>query len=208
VVRRTAFTMIELIFAIVVIAIAVVSLPVMTQTTDKNTESSIIQEAIFASETIFNEGVANYWDHNSQFDANTSGKLSRVINTGNCVAGTPNKNPGHINRRCLSDITAIGVSNDNTDTNTLDYLGSYWNNRNIIRGSVASAETYKDDIPYKATVTVTDCGGGGCVNFGAANNPDIKQIAIDIKQNGKTITLIRGYSANIGDVAIAKRILK
>ncbi|MFT7860824.1 MAG: type II secretion system protein [Sulfurimonas sp.] len=205
-VRRTAFTMIELIFAIVIMGIAVVSLPVMTQTTDKNVEASIVQEAIFASETILNEAMAYYWDENSQYDESTSGDLSRVINTAGCIAGTPNKRIGHVNRRCLSDITAIGVANNNAVDNTLDYLENYWNNRDVITG-IASAGTYKDDNPYKATVTVTQCDGGGCVDFGTLNNADIKEIEVVIQQDGAIITLLRGYSANIGDVEIAKRIL-
>ena len=45
--KRFGFTMIELIFAIVIIAISVMSLPMMTQVTNKGLEESLVQEAIF-----------------------------------------------------------------------------------------------------------------------------------------------------------------
>jgi prepilin-type N-terminal cleavage/methylation domain-containing protein len=47
--HRLAFTMIELIFAIVIIAISVMSLPMMTQVTSAGIERNLVQEAIFAS---------------------------------------------------------------------------------------------------------------------------------------------------------------
>lgn len=209
-VRRTAFTLIELIFAIVVIGIAVVSLPVMTQTTDRGLEGNVIQEGIFASATAINEAMANYWDINSQYDANISGGLSRVIETANsnCNTGFPNRSTGHVNRRCLSDLT-IGVANDITAASTLDNLEQVWNNTNIILNNDASTAyaTYKSG--YYATADVTDCSAGGCIQFGnIANNSSLKEIAFTIKNSdGDTIVLLRAYSANIGDTDIVKKVL-
>lgn len=203
-VKKPAFTMIELIFAIVVMSIAIVSLPVMTQTSDKNTEASIVQEAIFASEAILNEAMAYYWDQNSQYDENLSGDLSRVINTSGCVAGSPNKRVGHVNRRCLSDLT-IGVSNS-AAVNTLDSLENKWNDSNITTG-IASAATYKDS-GYKATVNVTESNLGGLQFGNTVNDADLKEITLTVKDgNSNTITILRAYSANIGDIEIAKRTL-
>lgn len=210
-VRRYAFTMVELIFAIVVISIAVVSLPVMTQTIDKNTESSIVQEAIFASETVLNESTAKYWDKNSQNDANnTAGLLSRVIRTSlnDCNLTLPNRRVGHINRRCLSDLT-VGVSNDAAAPYTIDNMATEWNNNDIILLSPSGA-AYKAD--YTATATITQCttiGGTGCILFGNISpNPDLKEISLVITdQNTNPIIRVRTYSANIGDVEISKRVL-
>ncbi|MDH4944563.1 type II secretion system protein [Sulfurimonas sp. C5] len=202
-VKKPAFTMIELIFAIVVMSIAIVSLPVMTQTADKNTEASIVQEAIFASETILNESMAYYWDENSQFDESISGDLSRVINTSGCIASTPNKRIGHVNRRCLSDL-AISVSNNPT-VNTLDSLENTWNNQNVILNAPSGA-TYK--AGYYATVNVTQSNLGGLQFGNTANNADLKEIALTIRDNSANIiTTLRAYSANIGDIDIAKRTL-
>ena len=75
-VNRSAFTMIELIFAIVIIAISVLSLPMMNQVISKNIEGSIVQEAIFAASAELNQVVSYYWDENSMEGTAT---LSRVV---------------------------------------------------------------------------------------------------------------------------------
>ncbi|WP_366755894.1 type II secretion system protein [Sulfurimonas sp.] len=49
VIHKYAFTLIELIFAIVIIGISVMSLPMLTQVTSSAIEKNLVQEAIFAS---------------------------------------------------------------------------------------------------------------------------------------------------------------
>jgi Tfp pilus assembly protein PilV len=207
-VRRFAFTMIELIFAIVVIAIAVVSLPVMTQTTDKGIESNIVQEAIFASQAIINESIAYYWDENSLADQYISGdSFSRVIDTtGTSCTGFPNQRPGHINRRCVS-VSTIPVTNAAVGP-VINYFDAQYNNKQILRNtsSTTAYATYKD--LYTATATVTQCSAG-CTQFGLNTvEPDLKEIAFDINDgSGNLIIKLRGYSANIGEVDVATRTL-
>lgn len=209
-VRRSAFTMIELIFAIVVMSIAIVSLPVMTQTTDENIEESIVQEAIFASQAIINESIAYYWDENSLADQYISGDpYSRVIDTtGTSCIGTPHKRIGHINRQCVSS-SSIPVTNATVGP-VINNFDAQYNNRQILRNTAAATAyaTYKDN--YTATATVRQCtNGAGCTQFGL--NPfdnDLKEIAFDINDgNGNLIIRLRGYSANIGEVAIAKKVI-
>lgn len=204
-VRRTAFTLIELIFAIVVMSIVIVSLPMMTIQTSKNIESNIVQEAVFASEAVLDESMGLYWDANSQYDENVSGGLSRVIATGgtnDCVAGYPNKRLGHINRRCLNDIATIGVSNSTT-AGSLNSITTIYNNSPLIT-DVASAGAYKDEYNVTANVYTPSV-----IQFGTvANNPDIKEVAVEIQDDtGTVIVKMRTYIANIGDVEIASRIL-
>jgi prepilin-type N-terminal cleavage/methylation domain-containing protein len=203
---RSAFTLIELIFAIVVISITVVSLPLLTQTTDRNMEANILQEAIFASETVISEATAYYWDANSQADRNISGGLSRVIDTGDCVPGSPNQRTGHVNRRCLSNL-ALGVTNNGAIVNTLDSVANVWNNQAVILNAPSGA-TYKAD--YNATVNIQYCGNANtCVPFWDSNataNNNLKEIALTIiDSNGNNIITLRTYSANIGDIDVAKR---
>ena len=115
--HRLAFTLVELIFAIVIIAMAVLSLPVMTQVTQKGIEDSIVQEAIFAGSAELMGATTYYWDANSIYDINTS-HLSRVIDISNDCNATTNLRPGHINqplhRRCLDD-NSIGVNTAGTN---------------------------------------------------------------------------------------------
>jgi len=107
--------MIELIFAIVIIAITVLSLPMMTQINQRGVESNIVQEAIFAASTELMGATAGYWDENSLQDINMS-HLERVINiSGDCNTSTQLR-PGHINqmyhRRCL-DSNSTTAHNSN-----------------------------------------------------------------------------------------------
>jgi len=103
VVRRYAFSLIELIFAIVVISIAVISLPMMIQTTSKGIQGNLTQEAIFASSTKLNEIISYPWDDNSMQKGTI---FSRVIWTSvNDCNSTTKLRLGHIlqqqHRRCL-----------------------------------------------------------------------------------------------------------
>jgi prepilin-type N-terminal cleavage/methylation domain-containing protein len=197
---RKAFTMIELIFAIVIIAISVVSLPTMLQTTSKGIETNIFQEAIFAASAILNESTSYYWDKSSTDDLTSSGGYSRVVNTGDCIAGAINKRVGHINRSCLNDLT---TSTANVVVNTAtEYVQSVYNNLEILRGNGTGLATYKN--AYSATAQVTNCTSG-CIQFGLeASNPDIKQISVTITKTGETQALIRlfAYTANIGEVSV------
>ncbi len=198
--------MIELIFAIVIIAISVISLPMMMQSSSQASNESIVQEAIFAAEAILNESTAYYWDQNSQDDANTtSGGYSRVVNTGDCLgSGVPYKRIGHINRQCLDDNTTTPLNS--ASTIAVENAQTQFTNTSILTGN-PSAATYKNH--YSANVTVTNCSVGPCVQFGLeANNPNLKQIQIWIKNDDthKTIVLLRAYTANIGEVKPESRI--
>ena len=207
-VKKAAFTLIELIFAIVIIAISVLSMPMLVQSTSKGIESNIVQEAIFASETIVNEATSYYWDGSSLEDSNATG-FSRVVNTsvGDCT-NTAGKNIriGHINRQCLNNIATVPLNGAHADA--LENAASNYNNTTVLIGTADQA-TYKDS--YSATVSVTNCSpAGSCTQFGLeANNPDLKEVAITITKTGDpgALVLFRSYSANIGSVKIESRLL-
>lgn len=205
--QKSAFTMIELIFAIVVIAISVISLPMMMQTTSKGIESNIVQEAIFATGAILNESTTYYWDKHSMDDANVSNGYSRVVNTGGCLGGgIPYKRVGHINRQCLDN---NATTPDNIGDNTsIEWAQNTYNNLQILTGAAAAA-SYKDS--YSATATVTTCKTGNTfTQFGLeANNPNLKEIQIKVTITGSadTLILLRAYTANIGEVAPESKVL-
>lgn len=211
-VRRSAFTLIELIFAIVVIAIAVVSLPVMTQRTDANIEAGIIQEAIFASQSVVNESMGYYWDTNTLYDSLTS-DASRVIDTNgiSCtnVAVGIRQRLGHITRQCVSD-SSVPVRNNTgiIAAQAVENLATNYNDRSILRGLSATTAyaTYKEN--YKAKATIKHCiDGGGCIAFGQNGyDDDLKEVSFDIKKNdGEVVVKLRYYIANIGEPTISKR---
>jgi hypothetical protein len=205
--------MIELVFAIVIIAISVLSLPMMIQTTNKAIENNIIQEAIFAAEAILNESTTYYWDMHSADDNNLSGGYARVVNTGDCtLGGPPYKRVGQIHRQCLNNnLTTINTVGDTT---SIEYPASIYNNTLIFEaGSKGVGEaSYKNK--YYATVTVQDCGITPCSPyFGESTDTNttkknIKETKIKItNSNGDTLIILRAYTTNIGDVKPESRIL-
>ena len=194
--KRYAFTMIELIFAIVVIAISVISLPVMSEATQKGVEEGIVQEAIFASSTDLMSALAGYWDENSMEDINVS-KFSRVIDVkADCDVGTKLR-PGHINqpyhRRCLDDTTTNPLDAADTSKNIYDLDDVAHVDQDIfVSGSVADATGYKKI--YKGSISVSRSG-------------NVKTVVSTIKDNGEVIVKLKAQSANVGEVDFYKRTL-
>lgn len=194
---RFAFTMIELIFAIVIMSIAVMSLPMMIQTTAKGIEDNIVQEAIFAASAELMGATSYYWDLNSMSDANIS-RLERVININGDCNTTTNLRPGHVNqpyhRRCLDTGTTIA------NTSSTEYR----NLNNAVNSTVVDlfdpinimqeAAGYKK--AYKSQVTIEP-----------GENSNIKVLTASIYKDDETtlLTRLKVYSANIGEVDYYKR---
>jgi len=180
--------MIELIFAIVVIAISVVSLPMMAQVTSRGIENNIVQEAVFAASAELMAATSYYWDENSMEDIDVS-HLSRVIDLdGNCNGDR--FKPGHItqpyHRRCL-DSNTTGAQN--APGGTVDDLNDAAITQDIFTDA-GSAEGYKSN--YTSTISV-DINGS------------IKTITSTITDSGTTIVLLKTQSTNIGEIDYYKR---
>jgi len=77
---KTAFTMIELIFAILIISISMLTLPAMMRVDAKNQEASLYQEGIMLTTTKIAQALTFYWDVNSQPLAGAA-TTSLVLNT-------------------------------------------------------------------------------------------------------------------------------
>lgn len=209
-VKKSAFTLIELVFAIVIIAISVVSLPMMNQAIAKGTDANLVQEAIFAASTKLNDTLSSHWDENS-VEPNEIDGLARVIDDGTCESNlslaTAREKPGHINqplhRRCLDDNTT--TPDDGADTTTLvddiNDIAAATTDINLTTDSITSAEGYKK--LYTVSITVSQPAiFGESVN----GNPNIKQIKVDIKDTSANIvTSLKAYSANIGEIDYYKR---
>ncbi len=195
--NRYAFTMIELIFAIVIIAISVLSLPMMTQVNARGVENSLVQEAIFAASAELMGASAGYWDLNSMEDKATSSDVPRVIDIGGlCDNNSSSLNSryrlrlGHIDqqlhRRCLdSNSTGAADTSDSTDVN-LD--NAEHASEDIFIDTTTEASGYK--ASYKSIVDVTRVG-------------DIKSINITITDSNSpanTLVVLNMQSANIGGI--------
>ncbi len=188
--QRFGFTMIELIFAIVIIAISVMSLPMMTQVTNKGLEESLVQEAVFVASAELMSATTAYWDGNSLQDINVS-SFSRVINIANDCDPITKLRPGHIaqpyHRQCLDNNTTGAAD---AGTNTLDAMETTTDKAVVLIIDPDKSVGYKND--YNSSIDVT-------------RNDNIKTITVTIKKNGVPITVLRTQSANIGEIDYYKR---
>jgi len=201
---RSAFTLIELIFAIVIISIAVISLPMMARITSKGVESNIAQEAIFAASAELMGATSYYWDKNSMQDINVS-SLSRVIDINQKCDNNPLSSryrlrPGHIaqplHRRCLdSNTTPIANESDATFPNINNAAHS--GGLDIFDNPIAEDSGYKET--YKSDVSVANVDENG------TTNDNIKKITVTVSNAEGNITSLSTYSANIGEFDYFKR---
>lgn len=200
-VKRAAFTLIELIFAIIIIAISVMSLPTMIQSVSDGIESNLVQEAIFAASTELNQAITGNWDANSTIETGVNG-LARVIDNGNCKNNSSHSRyrlkPGHIaqpyHRRCL-DSNVTTIANIAANNSLESYAGV-----NTLINAGASQSGYK--YIYQTQVTVYLNG-----NFDRTNRSDIKMIEANItnQSTGLLLTSLKAFSANIGEVDYYRR---
>ncbi len=198
-VSKPAFTLIELIFAIVIIAISVVSLPMMNQAVSKGIDANLVQEAIFAAATELNEVVSASWDENST-EPGTNFYARVIDHSGNCDA-TTRLMPGHINiklhRRCL-DSNITGPEDANTtalkDLDEMEHV-----KRKVFINNAPNQAGYK-----KKYFSIVEVNRGAV--FGGAANADIKSIKITIQdEDDKIITSLTTYSSNIGEIDYHKK---
>lgn len=207
-VRRSAFTLIELLFAIIIIGISVISLPMMNQVIEKGISANIVQEAIFAASTKLNEATAAHWDENS-FEANETTTLARVIDIplnsircdNNSSSTTYRQMPGHINqalhRRCLDDNT---TSFSNVDVAGVTSLGDMiqLTPTNIFIDTTTDNAGYKQR--YNSTLEITHPA-----DFNGSSY-NIKKITVNITStDGTLITQLSTFSMNVGEVDYLKR---
>ena len=201
--KRFAFTMIELIFAIVIIAISVMSLPMMTQVTQKGIESNILQEAIFAASAELMGATAGYWDEVSMRDINVS-HLSRVIDIGasNDCNNTTKLKPGHINqpfhRRCLDENSTAITDLDKNITSIYSLDDAAHGTEDIFVDGTATGTADKTGYKelYNSEINVS---------LSSTDN-NIKIITATVTDSdGNPITVLKTQSANIGEIDYYKR---
>lgn len=222
---RAAFTMIELIFAIVVIAITVLSLPVMMRVNQNAIESNVVQEAVFASSAKMMQVLSYPWDEHS-VNSQNFGSYTKVVDIPGGTAAyrraydmygnadtTGNFRVGHIiedgHRRFHNisspDATVSTINSD--DNNTIDAIDDRGQANISFENAAATATGYKKDYRMNVTVSYIADTGTPFVFPSAGNNTpsSMKLVTVDIGDTSGTLTLLRAYSANIGEIDFAKR---
>ena len=187
---RLAFTLIELIFAIVIIAITVLSLPMMTQINSRTMDNNLIQEAIFAASAELMGASAGYWDTNSMEDSNLS-HISRVIDiNGDC--DSDRLRAGHIaqpfHRRCLDNNNTVPA--DSADSTFISLNNAEHLSEEIFLNATPDKSGYKRT--YYSTLNVTRVD-------------NTKFLTVTVSDSTDTLVVLKMQSANIGEIDYYKR---
>jgi len=213
---RSAMSMIELIFAIVIMGIAVMSLPLILTQVQTNDAFTLRQEAILAAKTKIGEILTYEWDENS-YDATS--QHSFVLNTANgdaelnCNAATFLR-LGHISsdyrRKCsTAGASASAIGADGGDLDDIDDFNTQANALTVTAGENAGVLDYIFNLTL--TTTVNYAADAADYTLQTINNfvlsPDdtgtrtnIKTISVSVTDgvNANGMTL-RAFACNIGD---------
>lgn len=221
---KQAFTMIELIFAIVIIAITVISLPMMMQVNAKGIEGNIAQEAIFAAATKLMQVGTYPWDEHSinsttpftqanivDFNASTTNHYLRLSNNAADINSSYRvghvQEDGHRRFHSLNDAnTTVSPLGSGGGNGINDQIGTY-----SFAFDAASSTGYKEQ--YRSVVNISYIPDTGTPyvfkNSGTSSPTNMKLIEVSIQKNvsgtWEDVTLLRSYAANIGEVVFHSR---
>ena len=185
--KKNAFTLVELIFSIVIIAIVFTVVPKLMFATTKTMEISIKEDGLFAAMALIGSITRLPWDENT------------ILTNGQIIGGTCNdtNTPEYYriggflgSRDCLDydgssvwDVSSpMGQENGASDFNDIDDYHGY------------NTSTLNGRVQYDLDVNVTNTG-------------DIKDVNVKVSSTNKT-TLCSSfffYSANLGHIQINKR---
>lgn len=223
---RKAASMLELVIAIVVMGIAVMSLPlILTQSQNANAVA-LQQEVILATKTKLGYILSYEWDANS-YDANAS--VSRVLDTNGSTSANAafdtnsTHRIGHViadNRRRLWDniTTPTTQANFNLGNPAVPLDIDDFNNRSEQTTVVAADMDYIFNLELNSTVQyISDAPSAGTYNnqdinfsFNAARAPanptNIKMITVRTRDTSNNVNVVlRSFASNIGESTFAKR---
>jgi len=220
---RRAASMVELVIAIVVMGIAVMSLPMILTQSQNSNAMALQQEVILATKTKLGYLLSYEWDVNS-YDPTAS--VSRVLNTtasanadndfdtlttrriGHVVADTrrklrdnnasPTPDDGNAawGSSALEDIDDFDGKDENTTiaSETMDYIFNLQLRPTINYVSDSATYTNQDiTFTFDANTTFT-------------NPTNIKMITVQSRDTSNNVNIIlRAFASNVGESTIMKR---
>ena len=218
---RTAFTMIELIFAIVLIAVVTLTIPTMIQVNNKALEGNAAQEAIFLVSAVLSEATTLVWDANSvPDDQNVTLSKILTVTTGDAAYTRWNQklNVADANSTVRKggleeDLHRQFISPFSTSPKTPSQSGTGAQTLAQTFDSTAAGEQLGLKNQYTITATriyVNDNPTGfvfRTVSASQQTNIKMTQVEINATIDGTNtvISRLRAYTCNIGEVDYAKR---
>lgn len=206
--------MIELVFAIVIIGIAISAIPTMISISNKNQESALVSEGIFALSAMVMQDSTYYWDDNST----NSGNLANVLDVQNCVTSADCDNNSI---RVGSTIYRVGHTDEIATTTHRHFhtTNPTYATETALNESIESRETtaqtniiaksgslgYKQDYTYEMSVTYVK--DNTFSTSAASTDTNVKMMEYKLYKNGESnaFAIIRNFVCNIGEADYAKR---
>lgn len=221
--KRPAVAMVELIFAIVIMGIVLMSAPMLISTATSTTIVALQQEGVNEAVARINEVLTYDWDENSKDDAcippvlhvsSGDDELNEIGTTGRRV-GVPLKTKTRTFKCQALELDASSLAVDGKD-DIDDFAGTI----SLIEDTSGSGgKDYIESTTVNIATTVSYIGDGAAYNSGSfayvpggtsANSTNIKQIGVtltstsSVSELDKTITL-NAFSCNIGGYEYASR---
>jgi len=206
--KRCSFSIIELVVAIVIIAIAMTSIPMLLNTIAKSTSITLKEKSFFNAFALLNLIQVVQWDENNTKSDNYYKVLTSKNGDSNlkCIRiGTTqlNNNSGAICANEYNQTSFIGIDNgeDKNDVSTyddLDDFNGYITSINDINFTI-KVRYLKDNANYdsdKILFNITD---------DKVDNSNIKYVELNVTKNNKLISILRFFSSNIGKTKIESR---
>jgi Tfp pilus assembly protein PilV len=208
--NKSSFTLIELIIAMVVVGITVVSIPMLLSTVSQNVATSMKSNSFFNAYSTLSLIESMDWDENNTKDDNYYKVLTADNGDSelNCTRKGVKQLDNESGAVCASDdnkTSNIGVDDDedSSDSSTFDDVDDFdgYENDDLAYYNIKVGVKYiKDDTDYSAkNIFYND-------TLTPSNHTNIKEIEINLTdKKGKLVSVIRGESMNIGAVKIYSR---
>jgi len=213
---KKGFTLIELIFAIVFIAIAILTVPMMIQVNNASLEHSLDGEAIFLASSVISAGSVDAWDDNSVADTGNANiyiaaKILdvNILGSGSGYARISTTEPIRVggldedkHRQFFDYNLSKSAANQPRPSQTGDESLSL-----SIDNSAATVAGYKSAYTVDAKrVYVADTGDVLSTTSLGSTISNLKMLEVSISdEDSRLITTLYTFTANIGEADFAKR---
>ncbi len=234
---REGIAMLELVFAIVIMGIVMMSAPMLVSQANKGSLVGTQQEAIAAGATDIGLILTRHWDENDTNESLESPILA--TNSGDILLGENGTTGLRVGMPLLSTrsfltargtrLNASSLSPEENATSLFDDVDDYNGNTHLLQNSGSTTTKIGDYIDNTLTFTTTvsyisDAPTGGTaysnnsLNFDNPFNSvspttsNIKMITIRVQSTSTAIELqknivLRAFSCNIGSYSLARRIM-
>lgn len=226
-----AFTMIELIFAIVIVGVTILTIPLMLVTNATNQDRSLIQEGVMITSTKISQVLTYPWDVQSS-PTGTLMSTSQVLDTLNTPLGlernaTTDFRIGHfrqaLRRRMTPNSfprTATNIGAFTTPQTSIAHFNGAADAVETSAGTPTTATGYKKEYQLRTIVSYINDNAtysGTTINFNydintssATSRTNIKMVQVitdEVNASGAATPIVSlvSFSSNIGETEFYKR---